>query len=311
MCVSGHLLVIQLDSGSATLLIEGPIEFVDHPDNISECSGSGVVFNSTTSNPGLGAEQYHWQRSCDDGVTWVDIDASDLNYGGVNGLSLTINDVAGLYDCLFRNKVWTTTCDTVHSNYAQLTVEGPISFTSQPQTDTICSGEAVSFSVTTQNTGSGAIEYQWQTSTDMGVTWFNLANNSVVNGVTTANLSIADVVGLNGRCYRVLIQTENCASDSSAVACLSVEGPIEWLTQPEDTIQCSTEGVEFSATPAITAGNDGVITYQWQASDDDGVNWAPIADGVLYSGTTDTTLTFQTQQAWMTSFPPMCSDNRV
>jgi hypothetical protein len=283
-----------LTSTSALLQVEGPVTFVSQPSNATSCSGSGATFQATTANPGLGTVLYKWQRSCNNGASWADI-----TDGGVNGITgssttvLNIADVAGLYACnRYRLKAWTATCDSIYSNYAQLTVEGPISIATQPQSVVECSGNGASFSVTTANTGSGQISYQWQFSIDNGGTWFNLSNNSVYNGTLSANLSISDVAGLNGRCYRVLIQTVTCSSVASNQACLTVEGPISFSDHPDNVTQCSAESVTFTGTAGIQPGNSGTIIYQWQTSMD-GINWSDVADGspAGYVGSTTNSLT--------------------
>jgi hypothetical protein len=277
-------------SDVALLQIEGPLTFTDDPDNVTQCSGSGVTFQVTTANAGLGTVLYQWERSCDNGATWSDV-ANGGVYSGATTTSLVISDVAGLDSCRFRVRQYTATCNAVYSNYAVVTVEGPISFVTQPANVTECSGLGTSFSVETANTGSGQITYQWQISLNNGGTWFNLSNNSIYNGVKSSTLSISDVAGLNGRCYRVLIQTSTCSSVASDMACLAVEGPIFITDHPDDITQCSAEGVIFVAEDSIVTGNVGTITRQWQVSSDGGLNWSNLTNAGVYSGVTDDTLT--------------------
>lgn len=282
-----------LVSDAATLSIEGPVSFIDDPDNWTECSGSGHTFQATTANPGLGSILYQWEISADSGATWTNVPNGTVNgFSGVTTTTLNINDVVNLYGERFRLKAWTAYCDTLWSNYAVLTVEGPIAFTDQPDSDTICSGSSATFEVETENTGQGAITYQWQVSPS-GCTgpWFNLSNNSIYGGVKTAHLSVSNVAGFNGYGYRVLIQTSTCASIASDPACLTVEGPITFSDHPEDITQCSAEGVTFTAAAGITPGNAGTITYQWQGSSDGGLNWSNLVNGPVYSGVTTGTLT--------------------
>ncbi|MEK7415730.1 MAG: hypothetical protein AAB263_20685, partial [Planctomycetota bacterium] len=283
-----------LTSNVALLRVEGPLTVLDEPDNISECSGSGVTFQSTISNAGLGTLIYQWEYSSDDGATWSDVPAGGINgFSGVTTTTLVVTDIVGLYDYRFRMRYRTQNCDALFTNYAVLTVEGPISYLTQPQSVVECSGNGTSFSVTTENTGSGQITYQWQISLDNGGNWFNLVNNTTYNGVTTANLSLSNVAGLQGRCYRVLIQTANCSSVASSMACLDVEGPITITDHPDDITQCSAESVLFAGAAEILTGNVGTMTYQWQVSSDGGLNWSNLSDGGApgYVGSTNDSLT--------------------
>ena len=281
-----------ITSDSARLFIEGPITFTDQPDNVTECSGEGTLFQATYANPGTGTVLTQWERSCDNGVTWVNV-SNDSIYSGATTTSLNISDVAGLTGCRFRLKAWTATCDTLYSNYAQLTVEGPlnIALDGQPESVTICSGGGTSFSVEVDSATAGQLFYQWQTSWDGGTTWFNVNNNSTYNGATSSNLSISNVSGLNGRCYRVNIQTATCPAINSATACLTVEGPVTFTDHPDNVTQCSAESVMFIGAAAIGVGNAGTISYQWQTSVD-GINWPPVTDGTPagYIGSTNDTL---------------------
>lgn len=277
-----------LTSATAQLLIEGPITVTDEPDNITECSGSGATFQATISNAGLGTVYYQWEQSCDDGVTWDPITDGGV-YSGATTTTLNISDVAGLDSCRFRLRYYTDNCVSDATNYAVLTVEGPISISvlGQPQSVTACSNETVNFSVTAQNTGSGQITYQWQTKS--GSNWVNLSNNSVFNGVTSSNLSVV-AAGLNGTCYRVLIQTATCSTVASDSACLTVEGPISFTDHPDDITQCSGESVTFVGSASVAGGTSGTITYQWQISSN-GVNWDTLSEGAPYIGVTNDTLT--------------------
>ncbi len=277
-----------LTSAVAQLLIEGPITVTDEPDNVTECSGSGVTFQATIANAGLGTVLYQWERSCDEGVTWSGITDGGV-YSGATTTTLNISDIAGLDSCRFRLRYYTSNCVSDYTNYAVLTVEGPISIDvlGQPQPVTACADETVNFGVTALNTGSGQITYQWQTKA--GSSWVNLSNNSIYNGVTSSNLSVV-AAGLNNTCYRVLIQTANCSSVASDSACLTVEGPISFTDHPDDITQCSGESVIFVGSAGVAVGTSGTISYQWQISSD-GLNWTDLTNTAPYSGVTNDTLT--------------------
>ncbi|MCF8281636.1 MAG: hypothetical protein K9J45_14630 [Bacteroidales bacterium] len=264
-------------SNQACVDVEGPMLVTDEPDNITECSGSGVTFQSTVSlqNGDPSTLIYQWEVSAyNQGTSTYGAYTDIVNggvYSGATTTTLAISDVAGMYQWRFRMRFRTPNCDAKWSNYAQITVEGPIDFAvgGQPVSVVECSGNAANFSVVTTNTGQGAITYQWQVSTTgSGGPWFNLNNGSIYNGTKTANLSLANVAGFNGYCYKCLIQTTECASVESDEACLAVEGPISFTDHPDDITQCSGEGVTFTGAAAIAVGNVGTMTYQWQWSDD-------------------------------------------
>ena len=281
-------------SDAATLFVEGPLTVLDEPDNVAQCSGSGVTFQATIANAGLGTILYQWERSCDLGATWSDISNGGLNnYAGATTNVLVINDIVGLDSCRFRLRYWTATCSPARTNYAVLQEEGPLTFTAQPVSDTICSGNPVCFEVAINNsTNTGLVTYQWQIKPDGSSIWVNLNNNSTYSGTKTANMCISNVSGLDSSYFRVLIQTTHCASVASDSAVLRVEGPLSFTAHPQDVTQCSAEGVTFTATSVIQAGNIGTMIYQWQVSSDNGLNWTDVVDGGPngYSGATTATL---------------------
>ncbi len=84
-----------------------------------------------------------------------------------------------------------------------LTVNQRPVVTAQPANVTLCSTNSASFSITATGTG---ITYQWQVSTNGGVTYSNLANGAPYSGVTTATLTINPAtVALSGNRYRCVV----------------------------------------------------------------------------------------------------------
>ncbi|MBI1227650.1 MAG: hypothetical protein GC192_20620 [Bacteroidetes bacterium] len=282
-------------SYAALLDIEGPMTVTDEPDNITECSGSGVTFSATVSleNGDPGTLIYQWEVSQYDTIAGTWSPYINVVDGGVfhNATTtvLTIDDVADMYNWRFRLRYRTPNCNAQWSNYAQLTVEGPIGFetTGNPDDVTTCSGSSAVFCVETTNNSTAQIKYQWQVLTagldsTVALNWINLNNGTFYNGTKTPCLSVSNVAGFNGYRYRVLIETSTCSSAASYSALLTVEGPISFTDHPDEITQCSGEGVTFSAVSEIAVGNAGTMTYQWQISDDATCTSYTNIDGVIY-----------------------------
>ena len=68
----------------------------------------------------------------------------------------------------------------------------PPSFTTNPTTKAVCTGNGTTFTVA----ASGSPTYQWQVDAGSGFT--NLSNSGVYSGATDATLTISNVAGLNG-----------------------------------------------------------------------------------------------------------------
>lgn len=80
-----------------------------------------------------------------------------------------------------------------------------IKITTQPQTVSITANAATSFTVVATSNPTVTLSYQWQVSSNAGVTYTNVSNGGVYANATTATLSLANTVGLAGTLYRVVV----------------------------------------------------------------------------------------------------------
>lgn len=276
----------QTTSDPGTLTVEGPISFVDPPDNITRCAEDGVTFEVTVVNQGAGGvPNINWEVSTDDGLTWTSLVDGGV-YSGTSSTTLVIDSIGGLHENQYRAVANTTNCEDIPSPPAAVFVEGPISFTDQPDDIIVCADGTASFNVLTQNLGLGAIQYQWQEN-DGSSGWQNLSDGSDYAGSSTGNLSVTNLIPKDNYQYRVIIQTTFCSSDTSNVATMTVEGPLTWDDQPDDVTQCSSEGTSFTVGASIA--NSGSISYQWQFSTD-GLTWTDLTDTGVYSNTGTATM---------------------
>ncbi|MBK8915482.1 MAG: immunoglobulin domain-containing protein [Phycisphaerales bacterium] len=118
------------------------------------------------------------------------------------------------------------------------------SITSQPDSETVCVGSPVTFSVTA--TGTEPLSYQWRKGgVDIGG-----ANGSSLN---IASASVGDVGN-----YTVFISNA-CGNTTSAIASLSVQNPPGIVTQPTSAIAC----VGADAVFTVLASGGG-LEYQWR-----------------------------------------------
>ena len=129
-----------------------------------------------------------------------------------------------------------------------------------PADVTAAAGGTAAFKVT----ATGASAYQWQVSTDGGMTWVN----SGANGNKTATLSFTATSAHNGYLVRCMV-TGNGKSLTTGAAKLTVTsgGPVI-TTQPMNV----TAAAGAAATFKVVAS--GAASYQWQASTNGGATWA-------------------------------------
>lgn len=101
-----------------------------------------------------------------------------------------------------------------------------ITVTQQPLSDSTCIGSAVTF--TAAATSTGAVNYQWQRSTDGGTTWANLAAdfsnaNGSISGVLTPTITVTPLVAAwNGHMYRVVLSTLGACQPVTTIATITV-----------------------------------------------------------------------------------------
>jgi hypothetical protein len=97
----------------------------------------------------------------------------------------------------------------------------PLSITTHPVGDSLDEGVNTSFSVTAMN----AVDYQWQVSSDNGITFINIADDTTYSGSQTVQLMItATPLSFDGNLYRCIASEPQCnQADTSMAALLQVE----------------------------------------------------------------------------------------
>ncbi len=232
-----------------------------NPASQALCAGSNVTFSAAAT----GALSQIWQVSTDGGATFT-------NIAGATGTSYTINGITAALNNNRYRCVFTGQCNTSNSNAAVLTVQLAPSISTQPANTNVCAGSNASFSVTAAGTG---IAYQWQLSTNGGISYNNIpgaTNASIaVNAVTTAQ---------NSHRYRCIVSGTCTPSAISGAGILNVTSPVTINTQPADVVLCGNGDASFTINAINT--NNGI---QWQVSTDGGTTYSNIA------GATSTTLT--------------------
>ncbi len=165
-------------SNNAALIVNQSVAITSQPVlTQTVCVATPVSFSITATGTGL---SYQWYKG-----------ATILNNGGsisgATSATLTINsvvtgDAATNYRCVVSG---TSPCTAVNSNNAALVVNQLPAITSQPTaSQTLCSGNSVSFSVIA--TGAG-LTYQWYNGATL------LSNGGSITGATTATLTINPV----------------------------------------------------------------------------------------------------------------------
>ncbi|OLR62712.1 hypothetical protein BHF69_08500 [Anaerostipes sp. 992a] len=122
-------------------------------------------------------------------------------------------------------------------------------------------GEIANFTVEAEGEG---LKYQWQYSNDGGVNW----KNSSQSGNKTATVEVPITEVRDCQQYRCVVTDAKGSSVTSEAAILKVLKALAIISQPVDYRGEAGETACFN----IKAEGEG-LEYQWQFSNDDGINW--------------------------------------
>ena len=257
-CIVSNTCAAAVSSNCAIVTVVTSVSITLQPTNVTACVGSNASFTVAGSGSGI---IYQWQLSTDGGTTYN-------NISGANAATFTVTSVtAAMNGYKYRCQLSNPTCTTPGiSNAATLTVNSLPAITTNPQDASICTGGNNTFSVIANGTG---ITYQWQLSTDGGITY------TTISGATSAVYIITGATaGMNGNRYRCVVSGACTPATTSSAAILTVISPVTITNQPGNAEVCSGSNVNF-----IVAGSGSGIIYQWQLSTDGGTTWNNITGG--------------------------------
>ncbi len=193
-------------SAVAILAVSCPqIAFMSQPQNATVTFGENAEFSCTAE----GAVTYSWERSDDNGNTWVGLSSAATS---ITIASAGIDDDGALIRCIVR-----TECALDTSQIASLTVHCSQPVISANPVD-IAVDEENEASFTVQATGTN-LAYQWQRSPD-GVSW------SDITGATAASYSLTVSLDDHGAAFRCRVSNVCGAAAASEAAALTVRNVI-------------------------------------------------------------------------------------
>lgn len=220
-----------------------PLAFLAVPQPATAVGGAATF--SATATGGSASIAYQWEVSTDGGTTWANVSGATSATLSLTGLT------AAEHGRQYRVKA-TSGSDTVFSTSATLTTV-TLSITTQPTDAAVTVGQAVNLSVVASS--SGSITYQWQSSTDAGVTWSN------VSGATSATYSFTPSVVVAGTLYRTAVTANSATIYTRAATVTATDPPLTISLQPVDTIAASCAA---SLSFDYTYAGAGSVTMQWQ-----------------------------------------------
>jgi subtilisin-like proprotein convertase family protein len=240
------------------------------------CPGFNVNYSVTATGTGL---TYQWQLSTDNGTTWTNLVNNGTQYAGVTTATLTLLNVQTTQNGhRFRVIVSGVCPPPVTSSSVTLVVATPPTITTQPANVTVCAGTNATFNVVATGVPAPNI-YQWQVSTNAGVTWTNLTTG----GSYTPTLTVSPTTtALNNNRYRVIV-TNSCGQNVTSNAVILTVNPLPVVSATDlwnRRICISDTLVPLVGTP--TGGS-------WSGIGVSGFNFVPTATAI---GTYTLTYTF-------------------
>jgi len=212
------------------------------------CSGSNTGTLTLSAQTG---SVVRWEYSTDGGLTWINISNTSTSQGYTN-----INTAT-----LYRALVQSGLCTAAYSATATVTVDQPSAGGTLYGSATVCSGS--NSGTITLIGNNGAIQF-WESSTDGGATWLNIAN-------TTNN---ENYLGLTDTTmYRSIVINGVCPADTSTLVTILVDEVSLGGTVTVDDTVCS-----GSNSGALTlSGHRGTVDG-WDYSTDGGLTWINISN---------------------------------
>ena len=205
---------------------------------------------------------YQWQLSSNNGITWKNSSAKGNRTASVS-FPVTSYSYKLIYRCVitdaFGNSIASDICRILKkADYTELQM------ISQPSDIEAAIGDTAKFAVNAIGTD---LTYQWQLSSNNGITW----ENSAAKGNRTASVSFPVTSYSYKLIYRCVI-TDALGNRIESDTCRIIEKknytPLQITKQPEN-IEVKIDSTALFTINAV--GSD--IAYQWQLSTDQGKTW--------------------------------------
>jgi large repetitive protein len=242
-------------SVSTTVEITPELTITAQPTSITECI-NGTTPISVTVAGATGALTYKWKSS----TTGTPGSFADIA-GAPNAATFT-PDASAVGTTYYQVEVSAAGngCDAILSTSSTVVITPQLSIATAPQNITECIGGTTPLSVTVAG-ATGTLTYQWYSSTSGTPGSFNIMTGETASTLTPASAT----VGINYYQVEIKAAGNGCSSITSTVATVEITPDMTISAQPTSVVQCL--GGTQPLSVAVT-GATGIISYQWQLSDD-------------------------------------------
>ena len=227
------------------------------------CPGTGTkTFTVFALGNGL---TYQWEVSTDGGNNWTSINNGGI-YSGATTTTLTLTNPTLAVNGFKYRVVLNGTCGVTATTdgLASISFTEPPSIATQPLSpNAICASTGTATLTVAANNASS---YQWQVSTNNGVSWLNITNSAIYSGTTSSTLSIINPTSTyNNYKYRVVVTgacSPNATSDGTAK--ITVNALPSITTQPSTATRSYCLNANAIALSVVASGAN--LTYQWYSN---------------------------------------------
>ena len=218
-----------VSSGTAALSVNTPVLIITQPLPLTVNPNAPVTFSVAAT--GTAPITFQWRKG---GAPIAGATSDSYN------IPSALASDAGSYDVVVTNVV-----GSVNSNAAALSVNTPVTLTTQPANASLVPGAPASFSVVAA--GTAPLAYQWR------------KDGTPLAGGTSASYAIASAQAVDAGSYSVVL-TNVVGSVTSPEAMLFVATPGSITAQPAGL--AVNPGVPVSLS--VTATGTAPLAYQWR-----------------------------------------------
>ena len=225
------------------------VKIINQPQSLEAKTGEMIQFSIRAVGSGL---SYQWYCRRIEDSSWS-------KWNGMTSATVEATADADMYGMQVKCIVTDGSGNAAESQIVTVTVEFPITITTQPQSVTANVGDQMNFSV--KATGK-SLSYQWYCRRIEDSSW------SKWNGMTSATIQAtadADMYGMQVKC--IVTDSSGNAAESQIVT-VTVEFPITITTQPQSVTANVGDDVKFSVKARGIS-----LSYQWYYKKAGATDW--------------------------------------
>jgi gliding motility-associated-like protein len=258
-------------------------------------SGDPGLITGNTPSVSLPTWSYTWETSTNGGASWT----TQIS-GSSTLLPYQYDPTTTTQTLLVRRVIAAGGCDN-SSNVLTYVVEQSLANNTIAANQTLCgTGSPLPLTGSLPTGGNSNYSYQWESATNIGGPYSNLAG---ANGQNYSPNPLSSTTY-----FRRVVSGGVCPANTSNITTITIEPVITGNTVAADQNFCSTGNPTLITATGSLAGGNGTFTYQWQESTDGGINWA-VASGTSTNATYDPPVITQTTIYRRGVYSGTCSSN--